>query len=215
MAEELGKVEKPEAKQFNEKRKLYLVPLLFSWDDAPAEYVEKFNLYWQQVSEHVTNLESKMGAVNRVYHESISTAGGEGLKALEKLNPSTYRIVSDKCQKSAQLEAVEDKELADESLDWERHLFMGFTSPKVARVVADFFMESLKKRYEHIAGKINDTLKDNEAAILFIREGHGVQFPTDIEVFSVAPSVLDEIHRWLRDRSSLDQKRTDEKSEAK
>jgi len=27
-----------------------------------------------------------------------------------------------------------------------------------------------------------------------------VQFPPDIEVFSVAPPVLDEIHRWLRDR---------------
>ena len=28
-----------------------------------------------------------------------------------------------------------------------------------------------------------------------------VQFPVDIEVFSVAPPALDEIHRWLRDRS--------------
>jgi hypothetical protein len=31
-----------------------------------------------------------------------------------------------------------------------------------------------------------------------------VQFPQDIEVFSVAPPVLDEIHRWLRESSSRD-----------
>jgi hypothetical protein len=28
-----------------------------------------------------------------------------------------------------------------------------------------------------------------------------VQFARDIEVFSVAPPALDDIHRWLRDRS--------------
>jgi hypothetical protein len=40
-------------------------------------------------------------------------------------------------------------------------------------------------------------------AILFIMEGHMIQFPQDIEVFSVAPPALDEIHRWMRDQSSL------------
>ena len=159
MAEELGKVEKPEAEQFKEKRKLYLVPLLFSWEDAPAEYVEKFNLYWQQVREHVANLEAKIGEVNRVYHESITIAGEEGLKVLEKLNAASYQIVSDKCQSGAQMEALEDKDLAEESLDWERHLLMGFISPKVARTVSDYFTETLKKRYEYIADKINETLK--------------------------------------------------------
>ena len=211
MAEELGKVEKPEAEQFKEKRKLYLVPLLFSWEDAPAEYVEKFNLYWQQVREHVANLEAKIGEVNRVYHESITIAGEEGLKVLEKLNAASYQIVSDKCQSGAQMEALEDKDLAEESLDWERHLLMGFISPKVARTVSDYFTETLKKRYEYIADKINETLKEGEAAMLFIREGHGVQFPHDVEVFSVAPSVLDEIHRWLRDQASKEIKTEEEK----
>jgi hypothetical protein len=39
-------------------------------------------------------------------------------------------------------------------------------------------------------------------ALLFIREGHLVQFPQDIEVFMVAPPALDEIHRWARDRAA-------------
>ena len=120
MAEELGKIGKPEAEKFREKRKLYLVPLLFSWEDTPAEYVEKLNLYWQQIREHVANLESKVGKVNRVYHESISMADEEGLKVLEKLNPSSCQITTDKCQRGAVLEATEDRELTEEGMDWER-----------------------------------------------------------------------------------------------
>ena len=50
--------------------------------------------------------------------------------------------------------------------------------------------------------KIDETLKDGDVAVLFIREGHSVQFPRDIDVFSVAPPALDEIHRWIRDHMS-------------
>ncbi|MFQ6121802.1 MAG: hypothetical protein ACE5LA_01910, partial [Dehalococcoidales bacterium] len=71
MAEQLGKIEKPEAEHFTGKRKLCLIPLIFCGEDAPAEYVEKFNLYWEQVVQHVANLESKIGKVSHIYHESI------------------------------------------------------------------------------------------------------------------------------------------------
>ena len=206
MAEQLGKIEKPDAGQFKEKRKLYLVPLLFSWDDAPAEYAEKFNRYWEQVREHVANLESTIGKVNRIYHESITMAGEEGLKVLEKLNPSGCQFVREKCQSGAEFEVAEDVELVEESMDWERHFLVGFISQKVARTVSEFFLEASRKRYEHIAKRLDETLKDSEAAMLFIREGHRVQFPEDIEVFSVVPPVLDEIHRWLRERPLTDEK---------
>ncbi|MDP7525661.1 MAG: hypothetical protein QF713_04935, partial [Dehalococcoidales bacterium] len=98
MSEELGKLQKPEVSRFENKRKLFLVPLLYSWQDAPAEYAEKFDLYWQQVREHLANLESKMGQVNRIYHESITVAGEEGLKFLEEFSPLSCQIVSQKCQ---------------------------------------------------------------------------------------------------------------------
>jgi len=200
MAKELGRISKPAAKQFTRKRKLYLVPLLFSWNSAPEGYVTKLDTYWQQVEEHIANLEAKAGKVGRVYHESITAAGEEGLKVLEKLSPASYHIVRSKCQDGAQLEATEDKELAEESMDWERHLLMGFMSVRIAKVVSEFFAEASRKRYEYIAHRIDETLKGNEAAVLFIWEGHRVQFPRDIEVFMVAPPMLDEIRRWLRDQ---------------
>jgi hypothetical protein len=206
MAEELGKIEKPESGQFKEKRKLFLVPLLYSWEDAPPEYSERFELYWKQVDEHLKNLESQIGEVKRIYHESICVAGEEGLNILEKISPATCRLVKEKRESGAIIEATEDIELTDECLDWERHLLMGFVSQKVANKVSEFYIEAAKKRYEYIAAKINDTMEEPEAGLLFIREGHRVQFPADIEVFSVAPPALDEIHRWMRERQATNEK---------
>jgi len=205
MVEQLGKIEKPEAGYFTSKRKLCLIPLIFSSDEAPADYVERFNRYWEQVSQHLISLESKMGKVKHVYHESITSGDDQGLKILEKLNPFCYQIAMDKCQNDAVLDIIEDNELFEECIDWERCLVMGFISQKAARVVSEFYMEASKQRYEHIARRIDESLKNNEMGILFIREGHGVQFPADIEVFSVAPPALDEINRWRRDLSSTNE----------
>jgi hypothetical protein len=79
--------------------------------------------------------------------------------------------------------------------------------------VSEFYIEASRKRYEHISKRIDETLKANEIAILFIREGHLVQFPEDVEVFSVSPPTLDEIRRWLRDRASAKEPEGDSQSE--
>jgi len=200
MSEQLGKIEKPEAEQFKQKRKLYLVPLIFSNDQAPPEYSEKYKLYWAQVSQHLVNLEGKIGKVNHVYHESISLGDDEGLKVMEKLNPSSYAVAKEKCQNGAVLEATEDHEVAAESADWERFILIGFFSQRVADLATELYVEATHKRYEHIARQIDTTLKPDEVGLLFIREGHLVQFPPDIEVFSVSPPALDDIHRWQRER---------------
>lgn len=202
MSEQLGKIEKPEAEQFKQKRKLYLIPLIFCNDQAPPEYSEKYKLYWAQVSQHLVNLEEKIGKVNHVYHESISLGDNEGLKAMEKLNPSSYAVAKEKCQNGAVLEATEDHEMAAESADWERFILIGFFSKRVADLATELYVEATHKRYEHIARQIDTTLKPDEVGLLFIREGHLVQFPPDIEVFSVSPPALDDIHRWQRERST-------------
>jgi hypothetical protein len=213
MAQELGKISKPEAANFKQGRRLLLVPLIYSYKDAPSEYTEKYELYWKQVAEHIVNLEAKIGIVSRIYHESISLGGDDGLKIMEELNPKSCQIAKQKCQDGATLEVIEDKELAEETIDWERCLFIGFLSDKVARKVSESYIEASRKRYEHINKRVDETLKANEIAILFIREGHLVQFPEDIEVFSVSPPTLDEIRRWLRDRASAKEPEGDSQSE--
>ena len=203
MPEQLGKIERLEAEHFKQGKKLYLVPLVYFGEKAPDEYKEKCSRYWQQVAEQLSNLASKIGRVNRVYHESIFQSGEDGMNALEMLDPGGYQIARTECDGGAVLEAVEDEELFEEVMDWQRCLMLGFISNKVAAKVSESYAEAAKKRNEFIASKISETLKDDEAGLLFVREGHSVQFPSDVEVFSIFPPALDEIHRWLRDQAKM------------
>jgi len=209
MAKKLGKIEKPEVAEYKGKKKLYLVPFLLSAKDAPEEYKKLYDLYWQQVEEQISNLETKMGKVSYIFHEAIAQTGKEGLKDLERISPASYKIVSKKCKSGAKLELIEDRELILETTDWERFLLIGFSSQKVADIVTEAYTKATHKRYQHIASRLDELLKRDRPGILFIREGHMIQFPAEIEVFSVSPPALDEIHRWIRDKGKA--KPADEK----
>jgi len=215
MPEQLGKIERLEVEHFKQGKKLYLVPLVYSGEDAPDEYKEKYSCYWQQVMEHLTNLASKIGRVNRVYHESIFQCGEDGMKAMERLNLSSYQIAKTQCDNGAIFETIEERELFEEVMDWQRCLMLGFISDKVASEVSEFYVEAARKRNEFMAKKISETLKDDEAGLLFIREEHSVQFPSDVEVFSIFPPALDEIHRWYRDQARLGIEKQAEESRGK
>jgi hypothetical protein len=206
MSQELGKVEKPEVGSFKHDRKVLQVPLIYAGKDSPADYLELFEKYWQQVAEMVAKLENKLGSITVVYHETVNTEGQEGLSMLETLNVKSHGITAERCSKGSVLKCIEDTGLLEEVMDWERCLMMGFLSDKVAKKIYDAFSESSRKRYQHISKTIDETLKAGDVALLFIREGHMVQFPQDIDVFSVAPPALDEIHRWARDRAAKREK---------
>jgi len=215
MPEQLGKIERLGVEHFKQGKKLYLIPLVYSGEEDPNEYKEKCSRYWQQLAEQLTNLASKIGKVNRVYHESIFQSGEDGMKAMERLNPNGYQIAKTQCDNGAVFEAIEEKELFEEVIDWQRCLMLGLVSDNVANKVSEFYIESAKKRNEFMAKKISETLKDDEPGLLFIREEHSVQFPSDIEVFSIFPPALDEIHRWLRDQVRLEIEKFAEESKEK
>jgi hypothetical protein len=213
MPEELGRIEKPPAERFAKGRKLYLVPLVYSSKDTPPEYNERTSRYWQEVKEQLSNLEVKIGKVNRLYHEMISLADEEGMKVMERLNPESYQIGKGKCDNGAVFEIIENEELLAESIDWGKCLLVGLASLKVATKVSEFHVEALEKRYEFMAKRIDETLQSDETGLLFISQGHSLQFPSDIEVFSVFPRALDEIHRWMRDQVGKEQETEPKKDE--
>ena len=200
MAEELGKIEKPPAEEFKKGRKLCFVPLIYCGQESPAEYIEKFNKYWNQVESQMSELELKLGKVNRIYHELIPAGGEDGIKAIKELNDKSYKIIKKRLDKGAQLEVTEDTEILTEFMDWSKCLIVGVQNQKVFTRVYESYTEAGKNRNEHIASQIDGTLKADEIGVLFMREGHQVQFPADIQVFYVAPPTLDEIKRWFRDR---------------
>ena len=96
MAEELGKIEKPEVERYISKRKLCLVPLIFLGREAPPEYEEMYNHYWQQVNEHVSNLELKLGSIKHIYHETLTSSDEEELKRIAARYLEMYHVVSKK-----------------------------------------------------------------------------------------------------------------------
>jgi hypothetical protein len=189
MTEATEKAKKPQPKHFG--RRLYLVPLVFALKDSPPGYAEKLEAYWGEVGNHVRNLEARFGKISKVYHESVPLGGEEGLKLVEQLNEKAHRMLS---------VALENRDLFEETMDWRRCLAVALSGP-VLRKVSEFYREASRKRYELMAKRIDETLKDEEAGVLIIGEDHAVQFPPDIQVFYVAPPALDELHRLLRDHA--------------
>ena len=77
--------------------------------------------------------------------------------------------------------------LLEESSDWQRCIGIGLVSEVVLSTALDGYQQATKRRFEHIASRIDETLVGDEAGVLFIRDDHRVQFPSDIRVFYVAP----------------------------
>jgi hypothetical protein len=200
MAEELGKIEKPPVENFKKGRKLFFVPLVFGNPEPPEGYLDKFNRYWEQVARQIAELVSKLGEVNRIYHELVPEPGEAGTKAIRELSEKSHNIVRTCLEKKAQLEALEEGDILMEFMDWNRCLLIGLQTPGVISKVYEAYIEAGKKRNESIARRIDATLQTDEIGLLLMRENHQVQFPPDIQVFYISPPALDEIKRWLRER---------------
>lgn len=202
MSEELGKIEKPPAEDYKGSRKLFFIPLLYCGKEDQSDYSEIFTRYWEQVRKQITELEIKLGKIGKIYHELISTGSDEGCQTIQELNDNSHRIVQNCIDRGARLEALEDDDLLSEFMDWSRCLVMGLQNQNVFTKVYDSYVEVSKKRNEHIAGKIDETLAVDEIGVFLMRENHQIQFPKDIQVFYISPPALDEIKRWQRDHEA-------------
>lgn len=198
MTQELGRVERPSADQYQGKRKLLLVPLLYAPQTDDEEGSAIVANYWDQVRIQTGALESSLGLLSHIYCESLVQGGAEGLSYLEMADKNSYELVNAKCQAGAILEPTEDQDTFMEMVDLQRFMVMPLASQKVADRLQEWFTESDHARYAHIGTRIDATLQPNETGLILIGERHQVQFPSDIEVFYVSPPALDEFRRWLQ-----------------
>ena len=200
MSTPVTKMPKPDAAQYENVRKLFLVPVFLLPPNTPEEGQRLLELYWTEVRDHIYNLERSLTKVSHVYHEVVYVDGEDGLKILDQLNPQGSSFIQALCHSEACLEATEDRASVEESSDWQRCLSLGLVSEKVVSTALDGYQEATKLRFEHIGKRIDETLKEGESGVLFIREDHRVQFPSDVRVFYVAPPSLDAIKRWIGDQ---------------
>lgn len=200
MTTPLTRMPKPEAEQYTGQRKLFLVPIFLFPPDLPDDASQLLQRYWSEVRDHIQNLERTLGGVRHVFHETIYSDGEEGMRMVEVMNPFGCSFIRALCSDGASLEATEAQAVVEEHSDWQRCLSIGLMSEKVMNLAMAGIQETSQQRYEHIEKRISDTLQENEAGILFITEGHRVQFPKDVQVFFVAPPALDAVKRWINDQ---------------
>ena len=215
MAPELNRIERPPVDRFLGKRKLFLVPLVYEPPTDVEEGQEILARYWDQAQQQVTYLESRLGASQLIFHEGLTSGGSAGLQSLEPMGQQSYALVEAKCKKGAILEATEDSELLNEMIDLQRCLMLPFQSNKIAHQLQVWLDESIRTRYDHIASRIDSSIRDGQVGLLLINERHQVQFPSDLEVIFVSPPALDEYQRWLTNwiRNQNAMENTDSQSE--
>lgn len=206
MTQELGRIERPAAEQYRGRRKLLLVPLVYSPAPDEPEGAAALQNYWEQMQTQVAALENALGGLQRIYHETITASEEEGMAQLQASDRRSYTFISGKRESGAVLEAAEDIEILLETLDLQRCLMISLTSATVAARLQEWHAEANRRRYEHIAARIDETLTEDGAGLLLISERHQVQFPADIEVFYVSPPALDEFRRWLQNWAARQQR---------
>ena len=199
MTEELGKIEKPEAGDIINQRKLYVIPLVYSLPGAPDGYASRLGAYWSAVDQHLNSLEAKAGIVKKVFHEGISFSGDPGVDQLKQTNLPAYPFINTRLQSGAVLEALDDDDLFMQVLDWGRIAQTGFSSQKVADTVQEAYTTAVETRLKHIANTLDEKLGPGEAGVVVISSLRDIKTPSDIEIFNIMPPELDALSRWIQE----------------
>jgi hypothetical protein len=199
VSENLGKINKPLADEVRGERRLFYVPLVGVWLEAQKDRADAYNRYWEQVETHLQNLERKLGGVKRVYHEFLLVSGEEGLNLVKAMSASSTACIEPRLKQGASIEHLEDTAILSEFLDWSRCISLGLQSQAAREKVQADYTSANQRRNDYIIRRIDETLQPGESGILFMREDHQLQFPSDIQIFYVSPPALDELKRWLRE----------------
>ena len=207
---ELGKIQKPDAGDFIEKKKLYCVADIYTPEGAPDDYKELVNKYWDEVAQQLEKIEIA-GKIKKIFCEIITADDKDDLDMLDKISGRLSKLVKKKVEEGGSLFALESKEILGPYTDWGNCLRVVFTKEVFARVL-EFYREFSEKRLRHVMEVIEKNLSEAEAGLLVMKDEDRMQmqFPKDIEVFLVTPPSYDAIMRWFRERT--DMKPSEEKS---
>jgi hypothetical protein len=197
---EIGRIDRPSAESFIEKRKLYCVPNIYPLFDAPDDYKELFNKYWDEVAQQIEKLEVA-GKIKKIFCEMIYLQEEEMLNILSRFNERIQQIVKKKLEEGGTLLPLEDKEIFGPYVDWGNCLKVVNTKEVFSKVL-EFYTEFSDKRLHHILSVIDSNLAEAEAGLLMMKDEDRakLQFPGDIEVFLVTPPSYDDIMRWFREK---------------
>ncbi len=196
----LGSTGKTDPSRFDGKKKLLLVPLIPIFPDMEEEIPDLLNRFWSEISSQIGNIETVLGTVKHIFHEMIHEEGDGGIRILTQIYPKSANFIKEYISSGAKLQALEDPDIWMELTDWQRCLSIGLISSKVFDIASKGYQEISIKRTNQLPNTINDLMKQDEVGLLFISEGHTVQFPSDIQIFYVSPPSATDLKNIMTDR---------------
>jgi hypothetical protein len=197
---ELGKIQRPDVEEFRGKRKIYCIANIYPIEDAPNDFKELLNKYWDEVVRQLDKLEHA-GKSRKIFCDLIPEQSDQALGILNKMNERCYQIIRQRMDQGDTLIPLEREDIFGPYTDWGNCLRVVFTKEVFTKVLG-FFMESAEKRSQQIIKVIDENLAESEAGLLIMKDEDRakLQFPKDIEVFLITPPSYDDIIRWLRNQ---------------
>lgn len=215
---ELGKIEKPEAKSFKAKRKLYVVPTL-PFEELALQFkldTAKVERFWSEVKEKIDSFISTYGDISALYLEGISYDEKIGIEFFDKFGKesSHYKLIKNLVDKGAKLRGIDKSEYIKKS----KLLFEEYSKsflPEIEEIHKGFYgkdigfdrwREYLVKKIQEtqdemgkLALKIINEMPENANGVLIITDGRPIEFPESIDVFQIRPPEFDEIAMSIRE----------------
>lgn len=189
----LGSTGKSDPRRFDGKKKLLLVPLIPMSNALAESNTELFDRYWREVTNQIGNLESVLGTVRHIFHEMLHDDSEDGLEMMESVSPGSVKLVKYLMGSGSVLCPFEDPEMLMEMTDWQRCLSIGLVSKGVQEMASEQYRALTDARNNKVSESISTSMKEDEVGLLFISEGHTVQFSSDVQVFYVAPPSSNEL----------------------
>ncbi len=216
---ELGKIEKPEAESFKEKRKLYVVPTLPFEElalemDVDRSKVERF---WGEAREKIEYFRSTYGNISVVYVEGMDENETKGIELFERFGKESnhYKFMKTLTDAGSTLKGID----RTESLRQAKLLFDEYSksfSPETEEIHKGFYGKDIdfNKWREYLVKKIQETqdsigkhaegiiseLPENSSGVLIFTDGRPIEYPGGIDVFQIRPPAFDELSKLLRDK---------------
>lgn len=198
MSEELGSINKPEAGDIMQNKKVYIVTLVQSQPGAPEGFEEKYNKYWEAIENHLSQIETKAGIVNKIFCEGIVGKGDDAKLMLEQSNPEAYKVVRRRISSGASFEEFEDKEIFGQLIDWSRCLQVGLISQQVQEEVHKNYTLITEKRNNFIMSQLEKNILESDSVLLVVGNT-AMNLPENVEKFIISPPELDELQRWVNE----------------
>ncbi|GFO98078.1 uncharacterized protein ig2599ANME_2293 [groundwater metagenome] len=216
---ELGKIEKPEAWSFKEKRKLYVVPTLPFEELALEMDIDraKVERFWGEVREKIEYFRSTYGNINVVYVEGMNEDETKGIEFFENFGKESnhYKLIKSLTDAGAKLRGIDKIE----SLRLIKLLFDEYSKsflPEIKEIHQGFYGKDIDfdKWREYLVKKIQETqdemgkratgiigeLSENTNGVLIFTDGRPIEYPGGIDVFQIRPPAFDELARTIRDK---------------